>query len=564
MQLAANPAAFQPGGSPDIKPQGASAWKTLNPVGLHSDGPFALPGEPNPDGLQVLDPPQIVSNGPSWANPNPGCVLISAHGSYTAPPPHADPQPTGCGHGTLVYLPQVTSSLVDPPAGTLVRAGDSVTFTAIPTTTGLGVDRVEFSLADALVAGASAPPWSSVVTPQGVTLSADVSAYAVAFDHDGAQRSSTAISLTLVAPLELTLPTPLPAIVVGGQAVTWTVNVSGGLEPFVVDLEADSQIVDTQSGPAHSFVWSYTPQISPEPRTILLRLVARDAALQTAETPNFQVLVAPELEASLALSDSAVLAGSPVTATLDVTGTAPFTGTLRVDNIPHETQVGSPPFTFIYATAPSPTTQVVLLSASVLDSSVPQSLTVSAQPLTAVGTSAPPFVVLTAPLPGIEVLEGAAVTFSAVVVGGVGGVPTVRFLANDEQVGEDATAGDGFTFVWDSDADVGEPPPPLTLEVVPVDLSAEAEDTLGQTGQSPPVGITVVRVPQIPALGGAALVALAVLLGSVAAHAALRRRPGRATSRFRSPPGRSRPCRRARSSRAGSSPGTAGGGPRHL
>jgi hypothetical protein len=533
VQLSANPAAYAPGGRPDQKPGGAVAWQTRNPAIAHADGPFALPGKPNPDGLQVLDPLQLPAIGPLWANPNPGCALIHARGSYAAAPAHPDPQPAGCSHGALVYLPQVTSSLIEPAPGAILLGSSpaATTFTAAPFTSGLGIERVEFHLADALVGTATAPPWSVAVVPAIPTATADVGAFAVAFDADGVTRSSIPISVTLVAPLDVSLPIPPPSIVVGGVPVTGSVDVLGGLPPFTLELEVDDEVVETQIGSLHSFVWSFTPEPAPEPRTVRLRLRATDEALQTAETPELLLEVAPPIQVSVSTPARAVVAGSVAYLVVDAVGLPPFTGTLLVDGIPHDTVIGPSPLLLGFATPALPITTEHQLSALVLDS-VPQGTTSSALPVTAVGTSAPPFVLLDSPPAGIEVLELAPVTLTAATVGGVGGVPVVRFFANGEQVGSDATPADGFGFVWAANPDVGEPDPPVTLPLVSVDLVAEADDAIGQTGQSQPVGILVERagIPEIPALGGAALVALGLLMGGVAVYAG-RRRSLRARSR---------------------------------
>jgi hypothetical protein len=84
-------------------PAGAIAWAVVNPDIGHVDGPFALPGAPNPNGLPVLDPATL---GDQWAAPD-LCSFIHLHGPFNS---HDDPAPgppataSACGHGALIYV----------------------------------------------------------------------------------------------------------------------------------------------------------------------------------------------------------------------------------------------------------------------------------------------------------------------------------------------------------------------------------------------------------------------------------------------------------------------------
>lgn len=84
-------------------PTGAIAWAVVNPDIAHSDGPFALPGAPNPQGLPVLLPAAL---GPQWAPPD-ICPFTHLHGPFGG---HGDPAPgppltqSACGHGGLIYI----------------------------------------------------------------------------------------------------------------------------------------------------------------------------------------------------------------------------------------------------------------------------------------------------------------------------------------------------------------------------------------------------------------------------------------------------------------------------
>ncbi len=522
LQYVDNPVAYVVGGSPAIKPSGAAAWKTVNLAIGHSDGPLALPEQPNPNGSQVLDPLQIATLGPLvWANPD-ACKHVHAHGSWLAVPPHGDPQPTICGHGALLYFPYVTSSLIFPPDDSILLAGNIATLTASPTTTGFGVKRVDYHVDSVLAGSVTASPWSFEYTAPGVTTTRSVPWSAIAVDHNGVTATSEIFDLTLVAPLELMLSNP-PTVVVGGVGgATLTADVTGGLPPLAVDLEVDNLIVDTQTG-LSPFLLSYQPAATPTPYVVALRVLARDSVTQTASSPFFDVTVAPMLSGALTLARRAVVAGDSVTVTADVVGLPPYAVTFLANQVPFDSQVsGASTVVSSFSTPLAPATQLYQIRASVLDS-VPQSATLTAAPdLTAVGTAAPPFVMLTEPVAGLEVLEGGGVTINAEVVGGVGGVARVDFFGNDEPIGSDTRPGDGFRMLWVADPTVGPGIP--TGSAVPVDLRAVAEDMLGQTGNSDLVGILVLRGAEIPALGGAALGALTALVAGVGVYAAVRRR----------------------------------------
>ena len=90
-------------------PAGAVAWRTRNseievtpstPLG-HIDGPFALPGAPNPLALPVGSPAALTN----WV-PVDVCLFIHLHGIFSG---HFDPAPgppttvSACGHGALEW-----------------------------------------------------------------------------------------------------------------------------------------------------------------------------------------------------------------------------------------------------------------------------------------------------------------------------------------------------------------------------------------------------------------------------------------------------------------------------
>jgi hypothetical protein len=253
----------------------------------------------------------------------------------------------------------------------------------------------------------------------------------------------------------------------------------------------------------------------------VLRVIGRDSVTSTA-SPDFDLLVVPQIGGSFSLANRAVVAGDPLTWTADLSGYPPFEVTLHVDDVPVETLVGAGPIFSSSFSAPTSTATVeYLLSVSARDS-VPQSVTLTALPLTAVGTLAPPYLQISAPPAGIEVLEGSVVTITASVVGGVGGVSSVDFTGNGEPIGSDANPGDGFSILWVANPMVGGGG--VATPTATISLRAAGADALGQGGLSDPVDIFVDFASEIPALGGAALGALALLLAGVGVHAALRRR----------------------------------------
>jgi hypothetical protein len=96
-------------------PQGAAAWRLRNPDIGHIDGPYALPGRPNPSGLPVADPCSAVdpftgkctttSVGGFWADID-LCPLIHLHLAAAGHPDPASGPPvtvSACGHGGLEY-----------------------------------------------------------------------------------------------------------------------------------------------------------------------------------------------------------------------------------------------------------------------------------------------------------------------------------------------------------------------------------------------------------------------------------------------------------------------------
>jgi lysophospholipase L1-like esterase len=97
------------------------------------------------------------------------------------------------------------------------------------------------------------------------------------------------------------------------------------------------------------------------------------------------------------------------------------------------------------------------------------------------GSNQTPSATLTAPTAGATIAADADVVFAATASDADGSVARVEFLANGSEVGEDASAPYGFTWV----------DPPAGGHT----LSARAVDNVGATGSSAPVPITVQSPP---------------------------------------------------------------------
>jgi hypothetical protein len=91
-------------GNPAVDPPvGAVAWRTRNPATGHIDGPFAIPGQPNPAGLPVLDPE--VLDPPAFWGVGMECLdgaleVYHVHEEWLE---HGDPDDDACGHGWLEW-----------------------------------------------------------------------------------------------------------------------------------------------------------------------------------------------------------------------------------------------------------------------------------------------------------------------------------------------------------------------------------------------------------------------------------------------------------------------------
>jgi hypothetical protein len=89
-------------------PTDAVAWRVRNPDIDHIDGPFSIPGRPNPCGFPPRDPDPARLVTATWANPD-QCMFIHLHGffDHTDPAPFDDPTTpeveSPCGHGGLEW-----------------------------------------------------------------------------------------------------------------------------------------------------------------------------------------------------------------------------------------------------------------------------------------------------------------------------------------------------------------------------------------------------------------------------------------------------------------------------
>ena len=104
----------------DDPPEGAVAWMAENSAEIHSDGPYALPGKPNPDGLPVLD--RLDVGDAFWGfSIYDNCGDWHLHGTFNG---HDDPDESACGHGILVYLGAVEVECGGIPANIVGTDGD--------------------------------------------------------------------------------------------------------------------------------------------------------------------------------------------------------------------------------------------------------------------------------------------------------------------------------------------------------------------------------------------------------------------------------------------------------
>jgi hypothetical protein len=167
-QLTVLPDDTQVGADPsEPPPTGAIAWRTVNPDIGHGDGPFALPGVPNPDGLPVLP---VLFPGAQWVPPD-RCPFIHLHGPFRG---HGDPAPgppdtvSACGHGALVYIfaqaPTARFTATPSPAA----CKQAVQFNASTSTPGSGgIVSYQWNFGDGMGATTTAPMTTHAYTAFG-------------------------------------------------------------------------------------------------------------------------------------------------------------------------------------------------------------------------------------------------------------------------------------------------------------------------------------------------------------------------------------------------------------
>jgi hypothetical protein len=109
-------------------PVNAIGWQAENPHIGHLDGPYSIPGRPNPEGWLVMSPefPEAVGGGAFWAQ-GLHCNLFTTWHLHTSPNPdhnpelppallddghgnlHSDPSGFVCGHGLLSWILDIPS-----------------------------------------------------------------------------------------------------------------------------------------------------------------------------------------------------------------------------------------------------------------------------------------------------------------------------------------------------------------------------------------------------------------------------------------------------------------------
>lgn len=130
-------------GNPFVFPVQAVAWEVFNIDIDHLDGPFALPGMPNPHGYMALDPLRAF-----WSAPD-DCPYEHLHAPFidAGGTIHDDPAPgppltaSHCGHGGIIYLDANgdivggSSPTATPPATPTPSPTGTPTPTGLPSST---------------------------------------------------------------------------------------------------------------------------------------------------------------------------------------------------------------------------------------------------------------------------------------------------------------------------------------------------------------------------------------------------------------------------------------------
>jgi hypothetical protein len=527
-----NPAAFVLGGTPSFAPQGAVAWKIEHPSFPHTDGPFALPGAPNPNLYPVLDPPQIGITGMYWVGPHaPFCAYWHPHGLAILPPiPHPDPDGGGCGHGALKWLPEVSLDVhSSAPPGSTVFTSMPLFVTGTVSTSGLDVDRTEVYFGGILQgtdpgSGSFEIPFLVPSLPANTTVDLTT----IAYDHDDATASAT-IPLNYVAPMTLNLDGLQDGLALAEETANFTLDITNGAVDYQASLFIQDVLAAQQTGPSPIQLPWTAPSVS-TPTAFLARVDVVDGVSQTG-TIEFPFTVVPRLGGQIDLYPTpTVPAGGQVSVSLVATGTA-MSGTFSANGLPFDSFAGgSGTYPTIYLTAPSPVTTPLQISAELFDSAFSQSATVTAAPLFVIGSDDTIQVVITVPLGGSEVLENTSVPVSGQLMGGYNGLSVARLYADGQLQSTVTVASATVDFNWQANL----PGPGIqSLQSLqgegssgmPVALTVDAVDSVGQVGTSAPVVVYVLPAGgQIPALGAGALAALTALVCGIGIHAAIRRR----------------------------------------
>jgi hypothetical protein len=531
-----NPAAFTFLSDPNFAPVGAVAWEIEHPTLPHFDGPFALPGAPNLVGYPVLHPLQIPLYGMFWVEPHiPFCKYWHAHGVHNVPGNvHGDPDGGGCGHGAFKWISFLDMDVDEPADGLPVLVGQALDVSGTSSTTGRAVDRVEVRIDGNLLGTATGGGAFNIpITVPPFTANGPIDLTVTGFDWDGASGSQT-IELDGVAPLDLSFFDPAESVL-AGEVKDLGVEIFHGAPNYSVTTRLDDVIIADLTGPGPTFPAGFVAAKVAVPTLVTARVDVTDAMDQTL-TRFLPVTISPILAAEFSALPPSVPAGAIVPVELTATGTA-VSGTFFANGAPFDAFAGGGgTYLTNYATTPSPVTIQLDFSAEVFDGAFSQQTTVTAVPIFVIGSNDAIQSAITSPLPGIEVLEGTILPVIGQLSGGYNGFALARLYADGQQEAAITTPTGSAEFDWEARIPgAGIQGLPLFQGEgqgqgspgVPVALTIDAVDSVGQVGTSAPVVVYVLPAGgQIPALGGAALAALAALVAGVGIRATLRRPRG--------------------------------------
>jgi hypothetical protein len=118
-----------------------------------------------------------------------------------------------------------------------------------------------------------------------------------------------------VGPLEVSI-SPASSLILMGESVKFTSNVSGGEPPYSYQWYLNGNLVPNATAES----WTFYPQTV---GNFTIYLIVKDKTLQTAQSNQAWVNVAPKLTVSISPMSASTLVGKPVTFTSNVSGGYP-------------------------------------------------------------------------------------------------------------------------------------------------------------------------------------------------------------------------------------------------